>query len=172
MKVCNKLKVPMQIVHLPFGSWGFKSALLSRDEAIPVGDYNEADMQKTIVPFRNGIMISIAVGIAVSRGYKTVYIGAHAGDHAIYSDCREEFLYSMQRTVLAGTDNEVCLARSFVKMSKVGIVRLGVELKAPMEMSYSCYNGAEVHCGGCATCRERKAAFKEAGVEDHTKYRA
>ena len=115
-------------------------------------------------------MISIAAGIAASQGFSTVYIGAHAGDHAIYPDCRPEFLYSMQRAVGEGTDESVGLARPFVEMSKADIVRLGNKLSAPMEMSYSCYNGRELHCGECSTCRERRAAFVSAGVDDPTEY--
>lgn len=170
LAVCVALEVPMQIVSLPFNAWGFKSALLEQGGPIPTGEYNEENLKSTIVPFRNAIMISIAVGIAMSKGYHRVFIGAHAGDHAVYPDCRPEFLYSMQRTVNEGTDDAVCLARPFVEMSKEDIVRLGKEIDAPMELSYSCYNGRELHCGECATCRERRAAFVAADVDDPTEY--
>ncbi len=116
-------------------------------------------------------MISIAAGIAASLGRDTIHIGAHAGDHAVYPDCSPDFLDSMQRAVSNGTDENVCLARPFVHKSKADIVRLGAELKAPMDMSYSCYNGEEVHCGECATCIERREAFLDAGVPDLTEYK-
>lgn len=170
LAVCTMLEVPMQIVSLPFEAWGFKSALLTQGGAVPVGDYNEEDLRETIVPFRNGIMLSIAAGIAMSKGFTKIYIGAHAGDHAIYPDCREDFLSSMQRAVSYGTDDIVGLARPFIGMSKEKIVRLGAKIGAPMELSYSCYNGGKLHCGQCGTCRERRAAFVSAGVDDPTEY--
>ena len=170
LKVCIQLNVFMQIIELPFAQWGFKSALLEHGEAIPTGDYDEENLKKTVVPFRNGIMISIAAGIVASQGGGTVHIGAHAGDHAIYPDCRGAFLHSMQQAVGEGTAEKVALVRPFVAASKSAIVKLGVELGAPMELSYSCYKGGEIHCGECATCRERKQAFKDADVTDNTEY--
>lgn len=171
LKVCTKLGAFLQIIELPFQHWGFKSSLLEQGEPIPVGEYDEENLKKTVVPFRNGIMISIAAGIIASQGGGTLHIGAHAGDHAIYSDCRPNFLYSMQRAVNEGTDHGIGLARPFVEMSKADIVVLGVNLHAPMELSYSCYKGGEIHCGECPTCLERKKAFKEAMTQDLTEYK-
>ncbi len=168
--VCTHFNVPMKIIELDFPAWGFKSELLAAQGDIPAREYNKEDLKKTIVPFRNGIMTSIAAGIAASRGVKTVYIGAHTDDHAVYPDCRPGFLYSMHTAIEYGTDMQVGLAFPFYEKSKADIVKLGISLGAPMDLSYSCYNGGQVHCGVCATCRARREAFLEAGVPDLTEY--
>lgn len=170
LKVCIKLGVFMQIIELPFECWGFKSALLEQGEAIPIGDYDEENLKKTVVPFRNGVMISIAAGIAASQGGGTVHIGAHAGDHAIYPDCRPLFLDHMDGALQSGTIHRVNLEIPFIHLSKSSIVKFGAKISAPMELSYSCYKGGELHCGECATCRERKKAFEEANIPDQTEY--
>ncbi len=169
-RVCHFFKIPQQIIELPFPAWGFRSALLGSQSDIPRGDYDETSVKKIVVPFRNGIMLSIAAGIAMSLGRDKIHIGAHAGDHAIYPDCREDFLSPMHTAIKEGTDGRISLKAPFVKMTKADIVKLGAELQTPMDMSYSCYNGGEVQCGECPTCRERRAAFISAGVPDLTEY--
>lgn len=168
--VCASFGVPLQIISLSFGEWGFKSALLPGGQAIPEGEYTEEGLKVTVVPFRNGIMLSIAVGIAASRGLKTVHIAVHAGDRTVYPDCRKEFMAVMSRAINAGTDGNIHLSRPFIEKSKEDIVKLGVEIDAPMGLSYSCYNGRELHCGVCSTCHARKEAFKLAEVPDPTEY--
>ena len=170
LAVCTHFNVPMKIIELDFPVWGFKSELLAVQGDIPAREYNEEDLKKTVVPFRNGIMLSIAAGIAMSRGVKTVYIGAHTDDHAVYPDCRPGFLYNMHTAIEYGTDMQVGLAFPFYEKSKADLVRLGVDLSAPMGLSYSCYNGGRIHCGECSTCRARKEAFISAGVPDLTEY--
>ncbi len=168
--VCSHFNVSMKIIEIDFLAWGFKSELLAAQGNIPARMYNKEDLEKTIVPFRNGIMLSIATGIAASRDVQAIYIGAHAGDHVIYPDCRPGFLYSMATTIAFGTDQKVGLAFPFFEKSKADIVGIGRSLNAPMDLSYSCYNGGEVHCGECATCIERREAFLEAGIPDLTEY--
>ena len=170
LEVCTLLNVPMKIIELDFLAWGFKSELLAAQGNIPACEYNKEDLKKTVVPFRNGIMLSIAAGIAASRGVRSVYIGAHAGDHVIYPDCRPGFLFNMHTAIEYGTAMQVGLASPFYEKSKADIVKLGAGLSAPMDLSYSCYNGGAIHCGECATCRERREAFIEAGVPDLTEY--
>ncbi len=171
MKICRALMVPYQIIEIPLPAWGFRSALLGTQGTIPRGEYDKESLKQTIVPFRNGIMLSIAAGIAANLpGGCTIHIGAHAGDHAIYPDCRPDFLRAMGVAIRRGTDGEVTLSTPFSHLSKSDIVTLGAKIQAPMDMSYSCYNGGEVHCGECATCRERREAFINSGVPDLTEY--
>ena len=127
-------------------------------------------MKSTVVPFRNGIMLSIAAGFAESRGAEAVVIAAHSGDHAIYPDCRESFMEPMARAIREGTYAQIELLRPFIAVDKTGIVRRGVELGVDFSHTWSCYKGSEIHCGTCGTCVERREAFLLAGVADPTIY--
>jgi len=127
-------------------------------------------MRQTVVPFRNAILLSIACGIAESRGAEGLVIAAHGGDHAIYPDCRPEFAEALDRAVRLADRHEVRLERPFVKMDKADIVRRGAELDVPFGLTWSCYVGGERHCGKCGTCVERKEAFRLAGVADPADY--
>lgn len=148
----------------------FASNLLQSGGDIPHGHYADPVMKQTVVPFRNGIMLAIAAGIAESRRLEQVAIAAHGGDHAIYPDCRTDFMAAMRLAIEHGTYARIELSFPFVEMSKTDLVRLGHELKVPFDLTYSCYNGREKHCGLCGTCYERREAFRDAGVEDPTEY--
>jgi 7-cyano-7-deazaguanine synthase len=140
---------------------------------VPKGHYADESMKATFVPNRNMIMLSIAAGRAIGLGAKEVFYAAHAGDHAIYPDCRPEFLYQINRCVQIGNYPGVFegIQAPFIGKTKADIVMLGTELGVPFEMTWSCYEGREIHCGECGTCVERKEAFELAGVEDPTEYR-
>ena len=127
-------------------------------------------MQSTVVPFRNGIMLAVAAGFAESIGAAGIVIAAHVGDHAIYPDCREEFLAPMASAIREGTYARVELLRPFVSMDKVAIVRRGAELGVDFGRTWSCYKGGEIHCGTCGTCVERREGFLLAGIVDPTTY--
>ncbi len=157
-------------VDLPFIKELFRSKLLQGQGDIPHGHYADEIMRDTVVPFRNGIMLSIAVGYAESIGANAVYIGNHAGDHPIYPDCRPEFISAMDLAARCGTYADVSVLSPFVNHTKTDIVREGVKLGVPYEMTYSCYEGRSAHCGKCGTCVERKEAFQLAGVVDPTEY--
>jgi 7-cyano-7-deazaguanine synthase len=148
----------------------FKSSLLEGADAIPEGDYDEANMKSTVVPFRNGIMLSIACGIAESRGLTKVMIANHFGDHSIYPDCRAEFIRPMSEAMRAGTYIGVEIMAPYTDISKTGIALIGKRLGIDYSQTYSCYKGGERHCGKCGTCMERKEALREAGIEDTTLY--
>jgi 7-cyano-7-deazaguanine synthase len=158
------------LTRLPFVNELFKSDLLQSGGEIPEGHYENSSMKSTVVPFRNGIMLSIAAGFAESVGAATVLYAAHAGDHAIYPDCRPEFLKAMSEAARAGTYMNVKIEDPFVDLHKKDIVLLGHELRVPFEITYSCYKGGSLHCGRCGTCVERREAFRLAGVHDPTKY--
>lgn len=140
------------------------------DIPVPEGHYAEETMKQTVVPNRNMILLSVAIGHAVSIGADAVAYGAHAGDHAIYPDCRPEFASAMARAALLCDWKRVELLRPFLVMTKADIVRRGAQLNTPMGATWSCYKGGAKHCGKCGTCVERREAFELAGVPDPTEY--
>lgn len=167
---CQKLGIPHITIPLTFMHQYFKSSLLEGAEAIPEGHYEEENMKSTVVPFRNGIMLAIATGIAESHELKRVYIANHGGDHTIYPDCRPEFIDAMDKATSAGTFVDVRVEAPYTNISKADIVRRGNALGIDYAKTWSCYKGSEIHCGKCGTCVERKEAFADAGVEDPTEY--
>ncbi len=159
-----------EVVALDFINELFTSALLRSGGEIPDGHYAEATMQQTVVPFRNGIMLAIAAGFAESIGAEGLVIAAHAGDHAIYPDCREPFMRAMGEAMSAGTYANIQLLRPFIAADKAGIARRGAELGIDYAETWSCYKGGLRHCGVCGTCVERREAFLVAGLPDPTDY--
>ena len=167
---CALLGIEHLVIELGFMGQYFQSSLLSGADAIPSGNYDEENMKSTVVPFRNGIMLSIACGLAESRGLKRVLIANHGGDHAIYPDCRPEFIDAMDAAMRAGTYVNVEIAAPYTNLSKADLVRRGAKLGVDYSQTYSCYRGGEQHCGTCGTCTERREAFREAGIPDPTEY--
>lgn len=166
----GQLGVPHRVIPLAFMGELFKSDLLVSGGEIPKGHYEEQSMKKTVVPFRNGIMLSIAAGFAESLEAQGLVIAAHSGDHAIYPDCREDFMQSMGNAIRLGTYAQVEVLRPFIAMTKAQIAARGHELHVDYAQTWSCYVGGEVHCGECGTCVERREAFLLAGVPDPTRY--
>jgi 7-cyano-7-deazaguanine synthase len=145
---------------------------LTTGKDVPEGHYSAPSMAATVVPNRNMIMLAVAVGIAVSRGYSQVATAVHAGDHPIYPDCRPEFITAASLVSQLGTAGygDVEIIAPFVHMSKADIARLGHQLDAPVSLSWSCYQGGDQHCGRCGTCVERAEAHHLAGIFDPTSY--
>lgn len=167
---CDLLGIELITVDLPFIGRLFESSLLSGADAIPEGDYDDSNMRSTVVPFRNGIMLSIAAGLAESRGLKRLMIANHGGDHAIYPDCRPGFVEAMSRAISEGTYEHLFISAPYTDITKADIARRGAELGIDYSHTYSCYKGGEKHCGRCGTCTERRQAFIDAGVPDPTTY--
>ena len=167
---CISLKIPHIVIPLAFMHDYFKSALLSGADFIPEGNYAEDNITSTVVPFRNGIMLSIACGIAESYGLKKVMMANHGGDHTIYPDCRPEFVKAMDEAMKAGTYAGISLEAPFTNLDKTQIAKLGRDLGVDYSKTYSCYKGREKHCGKCATCIERKEALRNAKIDDPTVY--
>lgn len=159
-----------EVVRLDFVDRLFASALLASGGAIPDGHYEEATMQQTVVPFRNGIMLAIAAGVAESAGADGVVIAAHSGDHAIYPDCREPFMQAMADAIRLGTYAGVRVLRPFIALDKGRIAARGAALGVDFAQTWSCYKGGDIHCGRCGTCVERREAFLVAGLPDPTAY--
>jgi 7-cyano-7-deazaguanine synthase len=163
-------RVRHKVVRLPFIPRLFASDLLQNGNDVPEGHYCDPIMKRTVVPFRNGVMASIAVGYAASLGIPEVWIGSHAGDHPIYPDCRPEFIDAFNYAVHCGTEGQVRLLAPWQDLTKAQIAKIGAILSFPLELTWSCYRGGEWHCGRCATCVERKEALDLAGLPDHTRY--
>ena len=167
---CQRLGIPHKVISLPFIHEMFHSSLLEGADAIPEGHYADENMRSTVVPFRNGIMLSIAAGIAESNGLRRVFIANHGGDHAIYPDCRPAFVRAMSSAMSAGTYDGITVMAPYTNVSKTEIARHGARLGLNYAETYSCYKGGEKHCGKCGTCRERIEALHDAGIEDPTEY--
>ena len=168
--ICRELEIPYLIIPLAFIGEYFRSDLLLSGGEMQLGDYSEENISSTVVPFRNGIMLSVLAGLAESRDLQQVLIANHFGDHAIYPDCRESFVKPMGEAITAGTSNGVKLVAPYTKLTKAEIVARGTRLGVPYGKTYSCYQGGERHCGCCGTCRERHDAFVANGLEDPTLY--
>lgn len=167
---CQRLGIPHIVIRLDFMHRYFKSSLLEGADAIPEGNYDEENMKSTVVPFRNGIMLSIAIGIAESHNLKRVFIANHAGDHTIYPDCRPEFIRAMNKAAVEGTFVNIHVSAPYTSITKADIARIGKQLGIDYSETWSCYKGGEKHCGKCGTCRERREALAEAGIVDTTEY--
>ncbi len=164
------LGVKHEVLRLEFVERLFASHLLRGGGEIPDGHYEAETMQQTVVPFRNGIMLAIACGLAESLGAEGLVIAAHGGDHAIYPDCREEFMRAMGEAMNLGSYAGIRLLRPFIALSKAGIAAEGARLGVDFSRTWSCYRGGRRHCGRCGTCVERREAFILAGLPDPTEY--
>ena len=169
-KQCECLGIEHLVIPLTFMSKYFKSSLLEGADSIPEGYYTAMNMKSTVVPFRNGIMLAVACGLAESRGLRHVMMANHSGDHSIYPDCRPGFVNAMSEAMREGTYEGVTLEAAFTGMTKGDIARIGARMGVEYADTYSCYKGGEKHCGKCGTCGERKEAFIEAGLPDPTIY--
>ena len=167
---CLRLGVTHMVIPLGFIPRYFRSSLLDGAEAIPEGSYDDENMRSTVVPFRNGIMLSIAVGLAESYNLQYVMMANHGGDHTIYPDCRPEFINAMDAATKAGTYIDVRVKAPYTNITKTDIARRGKALGIDYSETWSCYKGGDVHCGKCGTCVERKEALEGAGIEDNTIY--
>ncbi|MCF0243264.1 MAG: 7-cyano-7-deazaguanine synthase QueC [Bacteroidaceae bacterium] len=162
---CQQLHIEHIVIPLDFMPEYFKSSLLEGAEAIPEGNYDDENMKSTVVPFRNGIMLAIACGLAESRDLKYVMIANHSGDHAIYPDCRSGFVNAMDKAMQEGTYINVKLLAPYTNKTKGEIAVIGKNIGVDYSKTYSCYKGGEKHCGKCGTCVERIEALKFAGIE-------
>ena len=167
---CERLGIKHITIDLDFMHQYFKSSLLAGAENIPEGHYASDNMKSTVVPFRNGIMLSIAIGIAESNHLKKVLIANHGGDHTIYPDCRDSFIKAMNQASIEGTFVNIEISAPYTHISKGDIAAIGKKLHLDYTETWSCYKGNEQHCGVCGTCIERKEALNEAQIEDKTVY--
>ena len=166
----KQVGAPHQVIPLDFIGKLFASDLLKSGGDIPDGHYADENMKRTVVPFRNGIMLAAAAGFAESAGAEALVIAAHTGDHTIYPDCREDFMRAMGEAMRLGTYAGIELLRPFIAMTKGQIAATGARLGVDFARTWSCYKGGAVHCGKCGTCVERREALQQAGFPDPTAY--
>ena len=176
-KFAKYYNLKIQKIELPFIGDLFKSNLLKTGGEIPEGYYTDINMSQTVVPARNIIFLSIMAGYAWSIGASHVAVGVHAGDHAIYEDCREEFISAMNTAILSGSGNRVRLLAPFQDLDKTKILEIGYKLfisgyniGVPYQYTRTCYKDQELSCGVCGSCQERLEAFKNIGKLDPIKY--
>lgn len=174
-RVADALDVRGHIVDLrSVGALLGRGALTDLAVAVPDGHYTDSSMRATVVPNRNALMLDVAVAVAVAEKADAVAFGAHSGDHAVYPDCRPEFLDAFTRSARVANDGFLsegfCVLAPFLEWSKADIVVRGAQLGVPFADTWSCYKGGQVHCGTCGTCTERREAFVLAGVNDPTLY--
>ena len=167
---CGRLGIRHIVIKLDFMQKYFTSSLIEGGEEIPEGHNADENMKSTVVPFRNGIMLSVAAGIAESNGLKKILIANHGGDHTIYPDCRPEFIGAMDRAIANGTYEDVRIDAPYTNITKADIAKIGKRLGIDYSETWSCYKGGERHCGKCGTCIERKEAMALAGIDDRTEY--
>lgn len=167
---CERLGIKHITIELAFMQQYFESSLLKGGAEIPEGHYADENMKSTVVPFRNGIMLSIAAGIAESHKLSKVLMANHFGDHSIYPDCTSAFVNAMNQATKAGTYVNVEVVGPYTGISKTDIARRGRLLGIDYSETWSCYKGGDVHCGKCGTCVERIEALHDAGIEDTTVY--
>jgi len=172
----NHIVFDIQAIMKSFVEVGSQSSLINHDVDVPHGHYAAENMKSTVVPNRNMIMASVAAGLAVSSGADTLVLGVHSGDHAIYPDCRPEFINALEHTLKVGNEGFIMptfeITTPWLNVSKTSIVEQFVA-HHPVQLlglTWSCYEGDTLHCGKCGTCVERKEAFTDAGVEDPTRY--
>ncbi len=168
----QRLDVPFIVLDISSIGRQLSGSALTDDIAVPHGEYSEENMQLTVVPNRNAIMLSIAFGVAAARKLDTVALAVHGGDHFVYADCRPEFIdamANMQRLALAD-QTAIQLFAPYVETDKTAIARDAARYQVPIADTWSCYEGGELHCGRCATCLERIEALAQAGVPDPTHY--
>jgi 7-cyano-7-deazaguanine synthase len=169
-KVSDELGIPHKIVDITAINQLLLGSSLTDDIEIPEGHYEEESMKSTVVPNRNMIMLSLAVGYAVSIGATAVYFGAHGGDHAIYPDCRPEFVEKMDAVSKIANYEPVEILAPFLNSDKIDILKAGLALGLDYGKSWTCYNGRERACGKCGSCRERLEAFEKNGQKDPLRY--
>lgn len=172
--ISTRLGIKHHVVDLKGITDLIATSALTGDIEVPDGHYAADNMALTVVPNRNSLMANIALARAVAIGASRLVVGVHAGDHAVYPDCRPEWVDAMD--VLARVANEGFIhsdfnfSAPFVNIDKATIARIGTNLNVPYELTWTCYKGGDKHCGRCGTCVERLEAFHIAGLEDPVAY--
>ncbi|MGB0833622.1 MAG: 7-cyano-7-deazaguanine synthase QueC [Psychrobium sp.] len=169
--VCEKLNVSHKIVDISaINQLMAGSSLTSNDIEIPEGHYEEESMKSTVVPNRNMVLLSMAIAYAVSLDARAVYYGAHSGDHAIYPDCRPEFVEKMNDVSQIANYDPVDIVSPYIDVDKIGILTDGLRMGLDYGETWTCYNGREKACGKCGSCEERLEAFEKNDVQDPLSY--
>jgi 7-cyano-7-deazaguanine synthase len=169
-KVCKSLNISHKTIDISAINQLLAGSSLTDDIEIPEGHYEADNMKSTVVPNRNMILISLAVGYAVSVGASQVYYGAHSGDHAIYPDCRPEFVAKMNDVCQIANYESVEIFSPYLNVNKTAILTDGIAMGLAYNDTWTCYNGREKACGKCGACQERLEAFKDNNIVDPLAY--
>lgn len=165
-KTCAKLGVEHKVVDMSFLKELVSNSSLTGNEAVPHGHYEDENMKKTVVPNRNMIMASIAIGWAVNEDFDEIALGVHAGDFEVYPDCRPAFVSALQAIASLANFKAINVYTPFLNMTKSEIVFTGLELKTDFLLAWTCYEGKEKPCMKCGACSERIGAFARWKVKD------
>ncbi|QBY06268.1 7-cyano-7-deazaguanine synthase QueC [Thalassotalea sp. HSM 43] len=168
--VCKELNIAHKVIDITAINQLLAGSSLTDEIDIPEGHYEEESMKSTVVPNRNMILLSLAVGYAVSVEASQVYYGAHSGDHAIYPDCRPEFVEKMNDVCQIANYQAVEIYSPYLKVSKIDILTDGLNMGLDYGKSWTCYNGREKACGKCGACQERLEAFEKNNAIDPLPY--
>lgn len=168
--VCKSLKIDHKIIDISSINQLLAGSSLTDDIEIPEGHYESENMKSTVVPNRNMILLSLAVGYAVSVGAAQVYYGAHSGDHAIYPDCRPEFVQKMNEVCQIANYESVEIFSPYLAVNKAAILANGLDMGLDYSDTWTCYNGRTKACGKCGSCQERLEAFSENKMVDPISY--
>ena len=169
-QICAQLDINHKVVDISAINQLISGSALTSDIDVPEGHYEQPSMQQTVVPNRNMILLSLAVGYAVSINANKVYYGAHSGDHAIYPDCRPVFVEKMNAVCAIANYQAVEIVTPYLHNSKIDILADGLAMGLSYENTWTCYNGRELACGKCGACQERLEAFAENGISDPLAY--
>lgn len=161
-----------QPIHLDLrmGFSSMKSNLMLSGNDIPEGHYAEESMKKTVVPGRNTIFIAYMLGIAESINADIICLGVHSGDHHIYPDCRLSYINHMRVVVKEASEGKIDLIAPLIQDDKTSIIKQGLELKVPYELTRTCYKDQAISCGKCGSCNERLEAFANNQIKDPIQY--
>jgi 7-cyano-7-deazaguanine synthase len=165
-KTCKKLGVEHKIIDISFIKELVSNSALTSNEEVPEGHYEAENMKRTVVPNRNMIMASIAIGWAVNQDFEQVALGVHSGDHAIYPDCRPEFIEALEQIARISNFKPINIITPYLFMDKGDIAIDGKRLNVDYSLAWTCYKGLEKPCGKCGACQERVEAFTKAGITD------
>lgn len=166
-EIAEGLGIKHQVVDLSNLSQIYQGVTSLVDKGL---DVSSEFTEPIIVPFRNGVFMAVTVAFADGVGANHIYYGAHSSDEPFYPDCRREFYEAFQKAARLGTEREIFISSPYSDIKKSEVLAEAVRLGVPLDMTWSCYLNGAVHCGVCESCNNRKNAFREAGIEDPTKY--
>lgn len=168
--VCEQLGLAHKLVDIRSINTLLAGSALTDNIEVPAADYAEGNMKATVVPNRNMILLSLAIGYAVSIDADEVYYGAHSGDHDIYPDCRPEFVEAMNQVSQLANYKAIPVRSPYLYNSKAEILADGLSMGLDYSQTWTCYNGREFACGNCSACRERLGAFAAHQLTDPLRY--
>lgn len=165
-KTCNKLGIDHQTIDITFLAKIADKSALTGNIKVPTGHYESENMKTTVVPNRNMIFASIAIAYAVNLDYDEIALGVHAGDHAIYPDCRPQFISALRKIAKVANYKAIKVYAPYLKIDKGDIAIIGKKLNVDYSLTQTCYEGKEKPCGKCGSCSERLEAFNKAKLND------